>query len=73
MLENGFDLFATHTWKPLEEIVDAGAILEIREQCLNRHARALEHPRAADLLRGSLDSRAVVPIKHGSRLRDRAN
>lgn len=70
VLQHCFGLLASNPRKPFEEIVEPRAVLEVREKCLNRHARSSEDPRAADLLRRPLDSGAVIPIEHVMRLAD---
>ena len=68
MSENGFDLVAGYAREPFEEVVDPGAVFEVREQRLNRDARVAENPSAADGLGVSFDGWAVAPIKHAERL-----
>jgi hypothetical protein len=62
--QDRYGLIAGHTWKPLEEIIHAGALLEILEQRAHGHARAREHPGAADAFGGTLDGRTLAPVQH---------
>ena len=61
MAENSFDLFARNAGEPVEEIVDAGAVFEIREESLNRDSRSAETPGTADDFSVSLDGWAGAP------------
>ena len=62
--KDGFDLGAGHAGEPLEKVVDARAVLEIGEQCLDRNARSAENPGAADGSGVLLDRGTAAPIKH---------
>ena len=62
--EDGFDLGTGHTGEPFEEVVDAGAVFEVGEERLDRHARPAKNPGAADGFGISLDGWAGAPIKH---------
>jgi hypothetical protein len=62
--EDGFDLGAGHAGEPFEEVVDAGAVLEVGEKGLDRDSRPAENPGAADGLGLSFDGWAGAPIKH---------
>jgi hypothetical protein len=62
--EDGFDLGAGYAGEPFEEIVDAGAVFEIREECLDRDSCPTENPGAANGFGVSFDDRAGAPIKH---------
>jgi hypothetical protein len=62
--EDGFDLAAGHSWEPFEEIVDARAVFEVREQGLHGHSCSAKNPRSTDSFRVSLDDRTSAPIKH---------
>jgi hypothetical protein len=53
--EEGFDLTASHAWKPFQEIVDARAVFEISEQGLDRHSCSAKNPAPADRFEVSLD------------------
>jgi len=64
MPKDGFDLSAGYAWEPFEEVVDAGAVFEIREEGLDRDARAAENPGPADDFGISLDGWTGAPIKH---------
>jgi len=62
-------LFPCHAGEPLQEFVHAGALLDVLEQRLHRHARALEHPDATHALWRPLHRRASIPVKHGHMIR----
>jgi hypothetical protein len=70
VLQHKLDLFACHAGKPLQEIIDSRAILEVLEQCPDRHACAFEHPFAADFSRHAFNGRTLIPIEHNVILRD---
>src|SRR5271166_1682571 len=55
-LDNGLDLFAVETVKPLHDVVDVGPGLQILEDGGYRHACALQNPRAAHLAGDALHS-----------------
>jgi len=63
-LEHRQHLFAAHTGKPFEELLDGRSAFEILEQGAHGHARALEQPRAANLARHALDDGTLCPIQH---------
>lgn len=48
MTKDGFDLGAGYAGEPFEEVIDAGAVLEVGEEGLNRDSRVAKNPRAAD-------------------------
>ena len=64
MREDRDNVFACDARKPLQEIVDAGALFQILEQRTDWNAGAFEHPRTANLLWGAFDGRAIVPVQH---------
>lgn len=66
--QDGFDLFARHTLKPFEEIINRCAAFKILEERRHRNPRAFEKPSSADLSRHALDRRTVAPIQHGDTL-----
>jgi hypothetical protein len=66
--ENGFNVFASHTRKPLQKIVHGCPILEILEESLRRHTSSLENPSATDPPRVALNGGALTPVQHGSRI-----
>jgi hypothetical protein len=68
--QHGFNLFASYTRKPLENVIYTGAVFEICEQSLDGNARASENPGTADFLRDPFDRWAFAPIKHEKRLTD---
>ena len=49
VLEHCIHLLARHAVEPLEEVLHAGAALEVFEESADGDARALEQPHAADL------------------------
>jgi len=59
VFQNGFNLLAFYTWKPLQEVLDACPSLKILEQRLDRHPRPPEDPCATDLLRRPLNLLAL--------------
>jgi hypothetical protein len=61
-------LIAGHAWKPLEEIIHAGALFEILEQRAHRYARAGEQPGATHALGSPLDRRTLAPVQHDASL-----
>jgi len=71
--QHGLNLFSIYAGKPFEEVIHTGAVFEIREQSLDRNARAHKDPGSADLLRRPFNRRACAPIKHGKRLTDAAH
>ena len=48
MFEDGANLFQRDAGKPLHELGNLSAVLEVLEQRGNGHARAAEHPSSAD-------------------------
>jgi len=64
MRQNSQDLFVCDTWKPFQEVVQAGSTLKIFEQGAHRHACSLEHPGPTDLSGNALDCAALSPIQH---------
>lgn len=64
VLEHRLDLLASDAGEPVEEVIHPRSILEVLEERLHRHARALEQPRAADPSRDALNGRALRPIQH---------
>lgn len=67
LAKDSFDLSAGHAGEPFEEVIDTGAVFEIREERLDRYARAAENPGAADGFGVSFDGWAGAPIKHGEK------
>ena len=59
MFQNGANLLERDAGKPLHELRNLGAVLEVFKQRCNGHARAAEHPSAADTLR--------IPLYGGAR------
>ena len=68
--QHGLNLFSSYAGKPFEEVIHTGAVFEIREQSLDRNARANENPSSADFLGGPFNRKACAPIKHEKRLTD---
>src|SRR5262249_42901327 len=68
MLQDGFDLFPGDALEPLEELVHAGAALEVLEEGADGNAGALEEPRAAHLAWDALHGGALTPVEHGREL-----
>ena len=64
MLQDSANLLDGDAWKPLHELRDLSAILEILEQCGDRHPSTSEYPGTADAIRMTLDRRAARPIDH---------
>src|SRR5207244_10059436 len=60
-----------HAGKPLQELIDGRAVLEVLEERAHRNACAAKQPRAADLAGHALHHRALTPIEHGLSLRRR--
>ena len=58
MFQNGANLLGCNTGKPLHELRNLCAVLKVFKQRGNSHARAAEHPGAADTLRVPLDGGA---------------
>ncbi len=58
VFEHGTRLLQGHAGKPLDELRDLGAILEILEKRRDGHSRTAEHPRTAYALGVSFDSGA---------------
>lgn len=52
-------------WKPLDELRDQGAVLEVLEQRRHGYAGTPEHPGSADAIRIALDRRTSRPVDHG--------
>jgi hypothetical protein len=50
VFQNGFNLLPLHTWKPLQEVLDGCASLEILKQRLDGHPRAPKDPSTTDFL-----------------------
>jgi len=65
VIEDGTYLFKRHARKPIYELRDERAVLEILEKCGYGHASTAENPRSADPIRVSLDRGASRPINHG--------
>jgi hypothetical protein len=57
-------LLSGDTGKPLEELFQPRAGLEILEQRRDGHTRAAEYPGAAYPVREALDSGALRPVQH---------
>jgi hypothetical protein len=68
MPKDGFSLFSRNPWKPLNEVVDPRAALEILEQSTHWDSCAFEDPFAAEFARHSLHSGAATPVNQGGRL-----
>jgi hypothetical protein len=51
--QHSFNLFASYTGKPFEEVIDTSAAFEIREESLNRNARTYKKPRHRRLSQAS--------------------
>lgn len=64
VFQHGLDLFACDSGEPFEEVVNSRAVFEILEKGSDRHARALEHPGAANFIRHAFDRWTLAPIKH---------
>lgn len=64
MLQYGLDLLARYARKPIEELGDGGAVLEIIEERAHGHASAAKYPRPACNPRGLFDHSAIPPIQH---------
>ena len=64
MFEHGANLFRRDAGKPLHELGNLRAILEVFEQRGNGHARAAEHPGSAYPLGVPFDGGASRPIDH---------
>src|SRR5215211_7666210 len=67
VFEHGASLLQRDGGKPLNELVNVRAILEVLEQRGNRHACAAEHPRSADQFGVPLDGGAGGPVDHESK------
>ena len=64
VLKDGSYLIPRHARKPLQELVDAGAGLEVLEQGLDGDTGALEQPGTTDFAGLSFDHRALAPVEH---------
>lgn len=64
MFENGASLFGRYAGKPLHELGNLRAILEVLEQRGDGYARTVEHPGSADTPRIPFDSGASRPVDH---------
>jgi hypothetical protein len=73
VLQNGFGLLADNAGKPVEKIIEPGAVLQVCKEGLDGDSCSSEDPGSADLCRISFDGRALVPVKHRERLRDAMN
>src|SRR5260370_1062182 len=62
--ENRHDLIARDTGKPLQKVVNAGALFKIFEQRADGNSRALEHPGAADAVRRTFNGGTILPLRH---------
>src|SRR6202163_2572474 len=62
-LDNGLDLFAVETVKPLHNVVDVGPGFQILEDGGYRHARALKNPRAAYFAGDAFHRGTLRPIE----------
>ncbi len=70
MFQHRLCLLPGDSRKPLQEIIEPCARLQICEKCLHRHARPSEDPRPTDFFRSPLDGEALIPIEHPKRLAD---
>ena len=64
MFENGIDLLPCHARKPLEELNDRGAPLEVLEERAYGHTRGAEQPLPADLPLNPFNRGALTPVEH---------
>ena len=63
-IQYGFHLRPFDTGKPLQELTNRRAILEVFEEGVHRHPCASKHPNAAHPLRVSFDGGARLPGGH---------
>ncbi len=61
MVKNGNDLPARNAGKPLEKIINGGAVFEILEKGGNRDARSAKDPRPAQFGGIAFNRRTGVP------------
>lgn len=64
VFEHGANLFQRDAGKPLHELSNLRAVLEVLEQRGNGYARVAEHPSSADPLVVTFNSGAGRPIDH---------
>lgn len=64
MLEDGINLLARGTGKPLQKLIHRRAAFEIFEQRAYGHPRAAKDPRPAHFLRVALNRGTSAPLKH---------
>lgn len=64
VLQYGLDLLTRHAREPFEELGHGGAILNVLEQRMNRHARTMKHPGAAYDAWDLLNCLTGAPIQH---------
>jgi len=62
VFKDRFRLLTGDAWKPLEELFQPCAGLEILEERRNGHAGATEYPGTAHPVRGAFDSGALRPV-----------
>ncbi len=66
MMEHSIDLFDTHAWKPLDEILDPSSSLQVLKKSPDGNAGPLEDPSPTDLVGVAFHSRTLAPINHQS-------
>ena len=64
VFQHGLHLLAAHARKPIEEVANGRAALEVLEESPNGNPCACEHPVAADAAGHTLHGRTLRPIKH---------
>ena len=67
MFQDRFDLNASDTGEPLQDVVDSGPVFKILKQRFHGDSGPPEYPRAADLSRHTLYRRTLTPIQHHDR------
>jgi hypothetical protein len=66
ILKHRLNLLSGDPRKPLNELVNSGAVFEVLDECPNRHSRLGEDPSAADLGWVPFDCGALTPRVHES-------
>lgn len=64
VLQNDTCLLQRDPWKPVDELVDRGTVLEILEECSDRNACPAKNPGPAHAIGVALGSGAGRPINH---------